>query len=74
MEGWAYRSSTPEQAEVARPDLRVWHDRSKIRGRFIGIGNGVLVAKLNGDGLSNQGDRVKKCVTTGGDAESFEIL
>jgi hypothetical protein len=45
MEGSAYRSSTPEQAEVARPDLRVWHDRSKIRGRFIGIGNGVLVAK-----------------------------
>jgi hypothetical protein len=28
-----------------------WRDQNKIRGRFIGIGNGVVVAKLNGDGL-----------------------
>jgi hypothetical protein len=30
-----------------------WRERNKIRGRFIG-GNGVAVAKLNGDGLLNR--------------------
>ena len=30
-----------------------WRERNKIRGRFIG-GNGVVVAKLNGDGLLNR--------------------
>ena len=28
-----------------------WRDQNKIRGRFIGLGNGVVVAKLNKDGL-----------------------
>ena len=28
-----------------------WRDQNKIRGRFVGVGNGVVVAKLNGDGL-----------------------
>ena len=28
-----------------------WRDQNKIRGRLIGVGNGVVVAKLNGDGL-----------------------
>jgi hypothetical protein len=27
-----------------------WRDQNKIRGRFMGLGNGVVVAKLNGDG------------------------
>ena len=31
-----------------------WRERSKIRGRFIGVGNGVVVAKLDGDGLLNR--------------------
>jgi hypothetical protein len=30
-----------------------WRERNKIRGRFIG-GNGVVVTKLNGDGLLNR--------------------
>jgi hypothetical protein len=28
-----------------------WRDQNKIRGRFVGVGKGVVVAKLNGDGL-----------------------
>jgi hypothetical protein len=28
-----------------------WRDQNKIRGRFIGHGNGVVVARLNKDGL-----------------------
>ena len=28
-----------------------WRDQSKIRGRLLGVGNGVVVAKLNVDGL-----------------------
>jgi hypothetical protein len=28
-----------------------WRDQNKIRGRFMGVGNGVVVARLNGDGL-----------------------
>ena len=28
-----------------------WRDQNKIRGRFIGVGNGVVVAKLDVDGL-----------------------
>jgi hypothetical protein len=28
-----------------------WRDQNKIRGRIIGVGNGVVVAKLNVDGL-----------------------
>lgn len=28
-----------------------WRDQNKIRGRFIGVGNGVVVAKLNADGF-----------------------
>ena len=28
-----------------------WRDQNKIRGRFIGLGNGVVVARLNKDGL-----------------------
>jgi hypothetical protein len=28
-----------------------WRDQNKIRGRLIGLGNGVVVARLNRDGL-----------------------
>jgi hypothetical protein len=28
-----------------------WRDQNKIRGRFVGVGNGVVVAELNVDGL-----------------------
>jgi hypothetical protein len=28
-----------------------WRDQNKIRGRFIGVGSGIVVAKLSGDGL-----------------------
>jgi hypothetical protein len=28
-----------------------WRDQNKIRGRFVGLGNGVVVARLNKDGL-----------------------
>jgi hypothetical protein len=28
-----------------------WRDQNKVRGRFIGLGNGVVVARLNKDGL-----------------------
>jgi hypothetical protein len=28
-----------------------WRDQNKIRGRFIGAGDGVVVGKLNVDGL-----------------------
>ena len=28
-----------------------WRDQNKIRGRLIGLGNGVVVARLNKDGL-----------------------
>ncbi|WP_024513119.1 hypothetical protein [Bradyrhizobium sp. ARR65] len=28
-----------------------WRDQNQIRGRFVGVGKGVVVAKLTGDGL-----------------------
>ena len=28
-----------------------WRDQNKIRGRFVGVGNGVVVARLNKDGM-----------------------
>jgi len=28
-----------------------WRDQNKVRGRLIGLGNGVVVARLNKDGL-----------------------
>ena len=28
-----------------------WRDQNKVRGRFIGVGNGIVVARLNIDGL-----------------------
>jgi hypothetical protein len=28
-----------------------WRDQNKVRGRFIGLGNSVVVARLNKDGL-----------------------
>jgi hypothetical protein len=34
-----------------RRTFEFWRDQNKIRGRFIGVGNGVVVAKLNGDGF-----------------------
>jgi hypothetical protein len=33
------------------PMFEFWRDQNKIRGRFIGVGNGVVVARLNGDGF-----------------------
>jgi len=33
------------------PTFEFWRDQNKIRGRFIGVGNGVVVARLNVDGL-----------------------
>ena len=33
------------------PTFEFWRDQNKIRGRFIGVGNGVVVARLNEDGL-----------------------
>ena len=38
------RQSSPSRFEF-------WRDQNKIRGRFIGVGNGVVVARLNEDGL-----------------------
>jgi hypothetical protein len=28
-----------------------WRDQNKIRGRLVGVGNGIVVARLNVDGL-----------------------
>jgi hypothetical protein len=28
-----------------------WRDQNKVRGRFVGVGTGVVVARLNKDGL-----------------------
>jgi hypothetical protein len=28
-----------------------WRDQNKVRGRIVGLGNGVVVARLNKDGL-----------------------
>ena len=42
-------SLTPSSA--MSPTFEFWRDQNKIRGRFIGVGNSVVVAKLNGDGL-----------------------
>lgn len=42
-------SLTPSGA--GSPTFEFWRDQNKIRGRFIGVGNGVVVAKLNWDGL-----------------------
>jgi hypothetical protein len=39
------RSKSPSQT------FEFWRDQNKIRGRLIGIGNGVVVARLNVDGL-----------------------
>jgi hypothetical protein len=33
------------------PMFEFWRDQNKIRGRYIGVGNGVVVARLNVDGL-----------------------
>jgi hypothetical protein len=33
------------------PTCEFWRDQNKIRGRFIGVGNGVVVARLNAEGL-----------------------
>jgi len=33
------------------PTFEFWRDQNRIRGRFIGVGNGVVVARLNVDGL-----------------------
>ena len=33
------------------PTFEFWRDQNKIRGRLIGVGNGVVVARLNVDGL-----------------------
>jgi hypothetical protein len=33
-----------------RRTFEFWRDQNKIRGRFMGLGNSVVVAKLNGDG------------------------
>ena len=33
------------------PTFEFWRDQNKIRGRFIGVGNGVVVGRLNEDGL-----------------------
>jgi hypothetical protein len=39
------------KARQTEPKLRILADRNKIRGRFIGVGNSVVVARLNVDGL-----------------------
>jgi|SRR5271165_4316979 len=39
------RSKSPSQT------FEFWRDQNKIRGRLIGVGNGVVVARLNVDGL-----------------------
>jgi hypothetical protein len=31
--------------------FELWLDQNKIRGGFIGVGNGVVVARLNVNGL-----------------------
>ncbi len=33
------------------PTFEFWRDQNRVRGRFIGAGNGVVVAKLDEDGL-----------------------
>jgi hypothetical protein len=33
------------------PTFEFWRDQNKIRGRFMGLGNSVVVAKLSKDGL-----------------------
>jgi hypothetical protein len=33
------------------PTFEFWRDQKKVRGRLIGVGNGVVVARLNVDGL-----------------------
>ena len=43
------RLMMPSSARL--PTFEFWRDQNKIRGRFIGVGNGVVVAKLNTDGL-----------------------
>jgi len=39
------------ETAAAKPDFRIWRDQNKVRGRLIGLGNGVVVARLNKDGL-----------------------
>ena len=34
-----------------RRTFEFWRDQNKIRGRLVGVGNGVVVAKLTVDGL-----------------------
>jgi hypothetical protein len=40
------------------PSFEFWRDQNKIRGRFIGdfAGNGIVVARLNEEGLPIAGD------------------
>jgi hypothetical protein len=33
------------------PTFEFWRDQNKIRGRLVGAGNGIVVARLNVDGL-----------------------
>jgi hypothetical protein len=35
----------------SRRTFEFWRDQNKIRGRFMGVGNGVVVARLNAGGL-----------------------
>jgi len=43
----------PGRPGSPNPGFEFWRDQSKIRGRFIGdvVGNGIVVAKLNEEGL-----------------------
>jgi hypothetical protein len=43
----------PDRLKSPGRTFGFWRDRNKIRGRFIGVGNGVVV-KLNGDGVLNR--------------------
>jgi hypothetical protein len=44
---------TPGRSGSSNPSFEFWRDQNKIRGRFIGdvVGNGIVVAKLNQEGL-----------------------
>jgi len=41
----------PGRLSSPNRSFEFWRDQNKIRGRFIGVGNGVVVARLNVDGL-----------------------
>jgi hypothetical protein len=36
---------------LPRRTFEFWRDQNKVRGRIVGLGNGVVVARLNKDGL-----------------------